>query len=49
MLWRKIVEKGNSFINIMPVENGLIVTYQDNQIGYDMPQKPAISELWKGS
>ncbi len=47
LLWRKIVEKGNSFINIMPVENGLLVTYQDNV--YDMPQKPAISELWKGS
>jgi len=47
MLWRKIVEKGNSFVNIMPVDNGLLVTYQDNV--YDMPQKPAISELWEGS
>jgi len=43
----KIVEKGNSFVNIMPVDNGLLVTYQDNV--YDMPQKPAISELWEGS
>ena len=47
LLWRKVVEKEHSFINIMPVDNGLIVRYQDNQIGYDMPQKPPVAELWK--
>lgn len=47
LLWRKVVTKGHSFINIMPVDNGLIVRYQDNRAGYDMPQEPSIAELWK--
>jgi len=32
---------------MMPVDNGLIVRYQDNRAGYDMPQEPSIAELWK--
>ncbi len=45
LLWRTIAHKGYSFVNIMPVNNGLIVTYQDNL--YDSPQEPAVTELWK--
>ncbi len=47
LLWRKIVEKGNLFINIMPIDNGLIVRYQDIQIGYDTPQNPVTCECWR--
>ncbi|NCO28875.1 MAG: PQQ-binding-like beta-propeller repeat protein, partial [Caldiserica bacterium] len=47
LLWRKLVEKSNLFINIMPVDNGLIVRYQDIQIGYDTPQNPITCECWK--
>jgi len=46
-LWRKIVKEGYSFINIMPVDNGLIVRYQDNRAGYDMPQESSVCELWR--
>jgi len=46
LLWRKTL-KGYSFNNIMPIEKGLIVTYQDNHSRYDMPQQPAVTELWK--
>jgi len=49
LLWRKVVEKSNLFINIMPIENGLIVRYQDIQIGYDTPQNPITCECWKGN
>lgn len=44
LLWRKIVKKGYIFVNIMPVDNGLIVRYQDYK--YDTSQEPSIIELW---
>ena len=47
LLWRKVAKKENLFINMMPVEKGLIVKYQDFPSGYDTPQGPVISELWK--
>ena len=47
LLWRKVVKKGNLFINIMPIDNGLIVRYQDIQIGYDTPQNSVTCELWR--
>lgn len=46
-LWRKLVEKGYTFINMVPVNDGLMVRYQDYRNGYDMPQKPSVEELWK--
>ncbi len=46
LLWRKVVQKGNIFINIMPIDSGLIVRYQDIQVGYDTPQNPVTCECW---
>ncbi len=44
LLWRKMVGKGYIFVNIMMVDNGLIVRYQDYK--YDTSQEPSTIELW---
>jgi len=47
LLWRKIVKKNNLFIDIMPVDNGLIVRYQDYPVRRDVPQNTITSECWR--